>query len=128
MRLSPRLLIACAAIALSLPLADASAKAPPTGRYDCTIGGTLFGTLTIKARGAYTHRGSRGTFTARGGQVTFPDKIKGWRISFRRGTLGGMKGRWYKAKDGTPQGTYEIALKNPRNGVESIYGGRRKSG
>ena len=113
--------------ALALTAVPASAKAPPRGKYDCTIGGsTLFGTLTIKRSGRYTHRGSTGRYTARGGAVTFPDGIVGYRIRFRRGTLAGVKGRWYKAKDGTPEGTYEIALRNPRDDFESIYCSRRK--
>ena len=126
-----RLSVTLAASSVSLALlvaAPAVAKAPPTGKYDCTIGsgGTLFGTLTIKGGGKYRHRGTSGTYSAKGGKVTFPDGIAGYRISFRKGTLGGMKGRWYKAKDGTAQGTYEIALRNPRDDFESIYCGRRK--
>ena len=115
------------AFAAGLP-APASAKAPPTGKYDCVIGSNsiLFGTLAIKDSSHYTHRGSKGTFTATGGAVTFPDKIVGYRIGFKGGTLGGMKGRWYKAKDGTPSGNYEIALRNPRDDFESIYCDRRK--
>lgn len=108
--------------------APAAAKAPPTGKYDCVIGagGTLFGTLTIKGGSRYAHRGSKGQFTAKGSSVTFPDKIVGYRISFKHGTLNRMKGRWYKASDGTPSGNYEIALRNPGSDFESIYCDRRK--
>lgn len=108
--------------------ASAEAKAPPAGRYDCVIGSSniLFGTLTIKGATRYTHRGSKGTFSARGGKVTYPDKIVGYKISFKGGTLDRMKGRWFKATDGTPSGSYEIALRNPGSGFESIYCDRRK--
>jgi hypothetical protein len=117
-----------ATVALALTAATpAAAKAPPKGKYDCTIGGsTLFGTLTIKGGGAYRHRGSTGRYVAKGGQKTYPDGVVGFDISFRKGTLGGMKGRWYKGKDGTPEGSYEIALRNPRDDFESIYCTRRK--
>ena len=121
----PIALLACALCLLSAPLAHA--KAPPKGKYDCTIGaGTLFGTLTIKAGGAYSHRGSKGTFRAKGGKVEFPDGLRGWRISFKGGGLAGMKGRWYKGNDGTPAGNYEIALRNPGSDFESIYCDKRK--
>lgn len=113
------------AVGLASP---AVAKAPPRGKYDCVIGSgnTLFGTLAIKDASHYTHRGSKGTFAARGGSVTYPDKIVGYKISFKGGTLNRMKGRWFKAKDGTPSGTYEIALRNPGSNFESIYCDRRK--
>ncbi len=106
--------------------APAAAKAPPKGKYDCTIGSTLFGTLTIKGGGVYKHRGTKGRYIAKGGQKTFPDGVVGFDIRFRKGDLGGMKGRWYKGNDGTPEGTYEIALRNPRDDFESIYCSRRK--
>lgn len=112
-------------VALLMP-AGAQAKAPPKGKYDCTIGGsTLFGTLTIKKGGKYTHRGSKGTFK-HGKRTTFADGIKGYKLSFKGGTLNKIKGRWYKATDGTPKGTYEIALKNRGSGFESIYCSKRK--
>ena len=105
----------------------AGAKAPPRGTYDCTIGGsTLFGTLKIKSKSAYTHRGSKGRYKHGAQRKTFSDGIVGWTLRFRRGTLGGMRGRWYKASDGTPAGTHEIALRNPRDDFESIYCGKRK--
>jgi hypothetical protein len=119
--------LAVAATALLLLAATAEAKAPPTGKYDCTIGGsTLFGTLTIKRAGRYEHRGSKGTFTHGEKKKRFSDGIVGWTLRFKRGNLGGMRGRWYKASDGTPQGTYEIALRNPRDDFESIYCSKRK--
>ena len=111
-------------IAVAAPAA--LAKAPPKGKYDCTIGGaTLFGTITIKKGGKFTHNGEKGTFK-HGKRTTFPDSVKGYKLSFKGGSLNKMKGRWYKAKDGTPKGTYEIALKNPGSGFESIYCSRRK--
>ncbi|MBI4897592.1 MAG: hypothetical protein HY827_04405 [Actinobacteria bacterium] len=111
-----------AAIAL-LIAAPAAAKAPPRGAYDCVIGsgGTLFGTLTIKSKSRYAHRGSHGTFRAKGGLRTYPDGIAAYPISFKKGTLGGMKGRWHKTSDGV----YEIALRNPTDDFESIYCDRR---
>lgn len=115
MRLPARFASLACVIAVLAPAA-AQAKAPPKGKYDCTIGeGTLFGVLAIKKGGKYSHRGSKGTF-----------KHKGRKLSFKGGTLNKMKGRWYKANDGTPKGTYEIALKNPGSGFESIYCGKRK--
>lgn len=125
-----RAIVSLATVATALLLLAASsaeAKAPPTGKYDCTIGaGTLFGTLAIKSTSRYTHRGSKGTFTHGTTRKRFPDGVVGWTLRFRRGTLGGMRGRWYKAKDGTPEGTYEIALRNPRDDFESIYCSKRK--
>jgi hypothetical protein len=121
------LLTAACVAALGLGTASASAKAPPKGKYDCTIGGsTLFGTLTIKAHGHYKHRGTKGRYVAKGGSVKFPDGITGYRISFKGGSLKGMKGRWYKSNDGTASGNYEIALRNPTDDFESIYCDRRK--
>ena len=118
-------LLAVILFCLSAPVAHA--KAPPVGKYDCTIGsGTLFGTLTIKSTSRYTHRGSKGTYTHGSTRKRFSDGIVGWTLRFRKGTLGGMRGRWYKAKDGTPEGSHEIALRNPRDDFESIYCSKRK--
>src|SRR5689334_5630491 len=118
--------IACVS-ALAISVGSASAKAPPKGKYDCTIGGsTLFGTLTIKGHNKYTHRGTKGKYVAKGGAVKFDDGITGYRIKFKGGSLKGMNGRWYHATDGTPAGNYEIALRNPIDGFESIYCDRRK--
>ncbi len=101
------LAVACAA-ALLLPAASADAAAPPKGRYDCVIGssGTLFGTLVIKSGAKYAHRGTKGTFRATGKN-----------LRFKRGTLDGMRGRWYVSSSDRP----EIALRNPRDDFESIY-------
>jgi hypothetical protein len=108
-------------LALALPAGSAAGKAPPKGKYDCTISGFLFGVLTIKSNNKYTHRGRNGTFRAGTKRLRFPDGIVAWRISFQRGTLGGMKGRWHRTSDGVD----EIALKNPRDNFESIYCDRR---
>lgn len=95
-------------VCVVFPASVAEAKAPPTGKYDCVIGANsiLFGTLTIKTAGRYAHRGTKGTFTT-----------DGKKLRFRRGTLGGMRGRWYRTGTGPP----EIALRNPRDDFESIY-------
>jgi hypothetical protein len=121
-------LVACATALLG-GVDAAAAKSPPVGRYDCTIGvnNIGFGTLTIKSATRYAHRGTSGTYAAGASQRTFPDGKKGWTVRFKGGSLGGFTGRWYKAGDGTPSGNYEIALKNPRNGNESIYCDRRKA-
>jgi hypothetical protein len=120
---SARIPVALAAIvlALALPAGSAQGKAPPRGKYDCTISGFLFGVLTIKGNNEYTHRGTKGTFRAGVRRLRFPDGIVAWRISFKRGTLRGMNGRWHRTSDGVD----EIALKNPRDNFESIYCDRR---
>ena len=121
----PIALLASLSVLFAMPLA-AEAKAPPKGKYDCTIGSILFGTLTIKGGSKYSHRGTNGTFTHGKSMKTFHDGIRGWTLKFKKGDLGGMRGRWYKGNDGTPEGTYEIALRNPRDDFESIYCGKRK--
>lgn len=127
MKLRMRVFIAAMCASLALPVAAAVAKAPPKGKYECTIGGSmLFGNLNIKSPSSYTRHGKTGKYSAQGGIRTFPDGVRGWSIKFKSGSLKGFKGRWYKAKDGTPGGTYEIALENPLNDFESIYCVRRK--
>ena len=118
-------LLAALSLLSAAPLA-AEAKAPPKGKYDCVIGTILFGTLTIKDKSHYAHRGTKGTYTHGSTKKTFHDGIVGWTLRFKGGDLGGMRGRWYKGNDGTPEGTYEIALRNPRDDFESIYCGKRK--
>jgi hypothetical protein len=95
----------------------ATAKSPPSKKYECVIGSTLFGTLRIKSSTAYTHRGKAGKYSAGATRVTFKDGRKGYRLTFRTGSLKGMKGRWYKTSDGL----YEIAIRNPADDFESIY-------
>ncbi len=109
--------IAVCAVCLTLVPA-APAKAPPSAKYDCVIGSTLFGTLKIKGGNKYSHRGTSGTFRDGDKMVTFPDGIKGWKLRFKDGSLDGFKGRWY---DTTTPGVAEIALENPRDDFESIY-------
>ena len=92
---------------LSLAGPQAAAKSPPKAKYDCVISGLLFGTLTIKGGERYAHRGAKDTFNAGSKRVTFPDTLKGWRLKFKGGSLGGFKGRWYRTS--TP-GVSEIAL------------------
>jgi hypothetical protein len=106
---------------LLLPAPVAQAKAPPKGKYDCTIGnGILFGTLNIKSKSNYKHRGKKGSYTHGAKKKTFSDGKKGWTLKFKGGTLDGMRGRWYP----TPTSgsvTHEIALRNPIDDFESIY-------
>ena len=127
MSVSTRIALLAAALVL-VPASPSGAKAPPVGRYDCTIGTANlgFGTLTIRSHNRYSHRRTKGRFEHGHAKVTFGDGKQGWRISFKSGGLKGFKGRWYKASDGTPEGNYEIALKNPKNGIESIYCDKRK--
>jgi hypothetical protein len=111
-----------------VPAAPSVAKPPPRGKYDCVIGSNsiLFGTLTIKKGGKYSHRGTKGTFTHGKKQQQDSTGLRFWRLAFKGGDLGGMKGRWYRASDGTPEGGHEIALRNPRDDFESIYCTKRK--
>jgi len=115
------------ALALAVPAA-AFAKAPPVGAYDCTIGSSymLFGTIAIKSGTAFTYSGKPGTFTTAKASTRFKDSIVGYTLRFSGTDLNRFSGRWYKSKDGTPAGSYEIALKNPTDGSESIYCDIRK--
>ena len=98
-------LLAAALLAAAVP---AHAASPPTGKYDCVIGASsiLFGTLVIKPGKHYAHRGTKGTFTT-----------SGKTIRFRRGDFNNFRGRFAKGNDGT----WEIALRNPKDDFESIY-------
>jgi hypothetical protein len=102
-----RLTVIACSLAL-LPAGSAQAASPPKGKYDCVIGqnSILFGTLTIKGGKRYSHRGEKGKF-----------KAKGKKLRFTSGPLAKIRGRWYK----TSTGGAEIALRNPRDGFESIY-------
>jgi hypothetical protein len=109
-----RLLAPVACAAALVPVATAEAKAPPNGRYACTISGNLFGTLYITGAAkyrydAYDGRGKPGRFASSGRKLTF-----------KTGPLKKMKGRWYIAK-GNGRSIPEIALRNPRDNFESIY-------
>lgn len=96
--------------------APAYAKAPPKGLYECTIGGTLFGDVTITGSKTYTRFGKRGTFTAKGTRIR-EGGVRAYKISFTKGPFKGFRGDWRKTTDGK----YEIALRNPRDDFESIY-------
>lgn len=121
-----RSLVTALTVALALSLvAPAIAKAPPTGKYDCTISGMSFDSVTIKSGNKYKRFGKSGKFTAGAKKIKFPDKFVGYKITFKTGPLKGFKGRWYRAKD-SAGGTYEIALRNPEDDFESIYCDRVK--
>jgi hypothetical protein len=117
--------IAGAAVALVLAVAPvAGALAPPAGRYDCVIGSgsTLFGTLVILPGGKYTRNGTKGTFTTGAKPTKFKDGRVGYGIAFKGGSLNKISGRWYPTPPSKYSSvTHEIALKNPRDGFESIY-------
>lgn len=114
-----KLMIAFASCALLLALpATAPAKSPPNGMYECVIGSTYFAELRIKSSTIYQRDGKRGTYKAGSKKVTFKDGRRGYRLTFKTGGLKGYKGRWYKS---TTSNIYEIALKNPIDGFESIY-------
>jgi hypothetical protein len=104
-----RRLLALSVVLAVAVAAPAQAAGPPVGKYECVIGSSsiLFGTLAIKSGKRYAHRGTKGTFTV-------PSAKK---LRFKGGDLGGMRGRWTK----TSSGTFEIALRNPRDDFESIY-------
>ena len=92
MRALSQISVFACVVALLVPVA-AHAKAPPKGKYDCTIGGsTLFGTLTIKKGGRFTHNGTKGTFK-HSKRTTFPRGLKGYKLKFKGGSLNKMKGR-----------------------------------
>lgn len=119
-----RLSVALVVVVVLASVSVAEAAAPPVGKYQCVIGSNniLFGDLFILAGGKYTHRGTKGTFTAGARLVTFKDKKKGYTIAFKGGDLNGISGRWYPTKPSEYSSvTHEIALKNPRDGFESIY-------
>ena len=100
----------CVAALAAAPVA-ALAKSPPSGTYECTIGGsTLFGTLYIT--GAKTYRYDAGDGKGKPGKYT----ASGLKLSFKTGPLKKMKGRWQKTNQGP-----EVALRNPRDDFESIY-------
>lgn len=127
MRNLPRLALPLCILALA-PASLAEAKPPPTGKYDCVIGSNsiLFGTLAIKKGGEYAHRGTKGTFTHGKRQRQDSTGLRFYTLKFAKGSLGGMRGRWYRSSDGTPSGGHEIALRNPRDDFESIYCTKRK--
>jgi len=107
------------AMLVAAPFADA--KAPPTGKYECTIGDIFFGTITILPGGRYNHNGPHGTFATGATLTRFKDRIVGYTIWFKGGDLNNFKGRWHRASAGGGKTTYEIALRNPKDNFESIY-------
>jgi hypothetical protein len=121
MKLRMPIAVAALCAALALPGA-AEAKAPPKGQYKCTTGGKSSGKLRIRSAGSYTRRGKKGKFAARGGKQEYDDGARGWDIKFRTGSFRGLKGRWYKTRNGGIQ----IALDDPLNKGESVYCFRRK--
>lgn len=106
------------AAALMVLPASAGAKSPPKGKYDCVIGSTYFGSITIKSTKSYRRSGKSGTYWASSKRTSFSDGRRGYRLTFKTGPFKKYKGRWYKS---TTSDIYEIALKNPIDGFESIY-------
>jgi hypothetical protein len=105
------------AAALLIVPASVVAKPPAKGKYECVIGSTYFGEVTIKSASRYKRNGRIGKYSAGSKLVKFDDGRKGYKLTFKTGGFKGYKGRWYKASDGT----YEIALRNPIDDFESIY-------
>jgi hypothetical protein len=114
------LILTCLLLALALLAlpAAAGAKSPPRGKYECVIGSTFFGTITIKSGSTYRRNGKTGRYKAGSKRVSFSDGRRGYRLTFKTGSFKGYKGRWYKS---TTSNIYELALKNPIDGFESIY-------
>ena len=118
------LAITILAVLALLAAGPAAAGSPPLGKYDCTIGSDniLFGTIAILTGGRYTKDGTRGTFVAGAATIRFKDGVSGSTLLFKSGALNNIKGRWYRNKGSSR--TYEIALRNPKDGYESIYCGK----
>lgn len=111
------LLITATALTLLTAPAQALAKSPPRGKYECVIGTTFFGEVVIKSSTKYRRDGKTGKYKAGAKQVKFSDGIVGYRLTFKTGAFKGYKGRWHRTSDGV----YEIALRNPIDDFESIY-------
>lgn len=113
----PARLVAPAVLAVGLCMpAAAAAKAPPTGTYECTIGGAYFRDVIITGAKTYRRDGKKGRFTAKGTR-TRPGGVRAYKISFTTGPFKGYKGDWHRTTDGVN----EIALRNPIDNFESIY-------
>lgn len=112
------LTLALLASLLLLAPASAVAKSPPSGKYECVIGSTFFGTLVIKSSTKYKRDGKSGTYRSGSKKVKFKDGRSGYRLTFKTGGFKGYKGRWYKSPTSN---IYEIALRNPIDDFESIY-------
>ncbi len=106
MRRPVQILLLTVAVALPFFGATATAGPPPRGLYECTISGTYFDDVTIKADGKYERFGKTGKFTT-----------KGRKIAFTSGPFKNFKGEWEKTN---PPG-YEIELRNPIDDYEDIY-------
>jgi hypothetical protein len=116
------LLLAAAVSVLALAVSPlAEAKAPPVGKYECTIGDIFFGTIAILPGGRYTHGKPHGTFTTGLRLTKYKDGITGYAIAFHGGDLNRFNGRWHVANAGGGKKTVEIALRNPKDNFESIY-------
>ena len=116
-----RTLSAIGILALVLAFAaTAEAKSPPKGRYDCVIGADsqLFGSITIKSKGAYRYSrfGKSGTFKAGRTKKNFSG-TPAYPIRFKGGGLSRYSGYWFTSKTGT----HEIALAAPKSGFTNIY-------
>ena len=105
---------------------SAQAKSPPKGTYYCVIGSgsQLFGSIKIKGGGEYRYSrfGKTGKFVAgkklrKFGGTASGGGAYGYAIGFRGGGLKNFKGYWFTSTTGT----HEIALKNPKDDVVSIY-------
>jgi hypothetical protein len=99
----------------------AEAKSPPKGKYQCTISSSIiYGDLFITGKSTYKFgldgKYKKGTYKAKG-KLTSGNYKGQPKISFKTGRLKKHNGRWFKATSGR----YEIALKNPKSGFESIY-------
>ena len=107
---------AMSAAALAAAPATGVAKSPPRGEYECTIGGTYFGSVWITGAKTYKRSGKSGRYTAQG-TTTRPGGVRAYKISFTTGPFKKFRGDWRKTTDGK----YEIAQRNPIDDFESIY-------
>jgi hypothetical protein len=112
---TPTVAVMLAAALAAVP-SSAAAKSPPRGEYECTIGGTYFGSVWITGAKTYKRSGKSGKYTAKG-TTTRPGNIRAYKISFTTGAFKGFKGTWHRSSGGV----YEIALRNPIDNFESIY-------
>ena len=124
MKISRRIALLALVLAALAPAPLAEAKSPPKGKYQCTISGIIYGDLFITGKKTYKFgldgKYKKGKYRAKGkvGSGTYKGQSK---ISFRTGRLKKHNGRWFRSTSGQ----YEIALKNPESGFESIYCDRR---
>lgn len=106
-----------------LAVAQATAKSPPKGVYECTIGGIYADTVKIVSATKYKRFGKTGKFKA-GKKLKNvgnpPFTYFGYSIKFKTGPFKGFKGNWRRD---TSSGAVvnEIALRNPLDGFEDTY-------